>query len=220
MKYVIMCGGTYKDFSQPKALTEVNGEKLIDRTIRLLIKESVSLDDIKISSNNEKMNEYGVTHLVEVLHHENVYVEGETENGYWLDAFYPMDEPVCYLFGDVYYTTRGIHEIVTLRDSGNVLFATRNDDLKKWDEPLAYKVYDTEEFRNGIYDVKMMHRMGLCRRHPIVWELYRYLNNLDINVHAVKPATFVEVMDGGMDIDKPEEAKKVGDYYRKRGPDG
>ena len=37
MKYVIMCGGDYKDqFETPKPLLEVNGEKLVERTVRLL----------------------------------------------------------------------------------------------------------------------------------------------------------------------------------------
>ena len=33
MIYVIMCGGYYGSFAQPKALTVVNGEALVDRTI-------------------------------------------------------------------------------------------------------------------------------------------------------------------------------------------
>ena len=37
MKYILMCGGNYKDkFEIPKQLLEVNGEKLVERTIRLL----------------------------------------------------------------------------------------------------------------------------------------------------------------------------------------
>lgn len=40
MKYILMCGGNYKDkFETPKQLLKVNGEILVERTIRLL-KES------------------------------------------------------------------------------------------------------------------------------------------------------------------------------------
>ena len=35
-KYIIMCGGEYKDFETPKHFTKIKGERIIDRTIRLL----------------------------------------------------------------------------------------------------------------------------------------------------------------------------------------
>ena len=56
MKYIIMAGGNYKEFETPKQLLKVKGERLIDRTIRLLKENNV--DDIAMSSNNpfEKLN--------------------------------------------------------------------------------------------------------------------------------------------------------------------
>ena len=36
MIYVIMCGGNYTDFKKHKALTRINGEPLVARTIRML----------------------------------------------------------------------------------------------------------------------------------------------------------------------------------------
>ena len=36
MKYIIMCGGKYDEFEKPKQLLEVNGEVIVERTIRLL----------------------------------------------------------------------------------------------------------------------------------------------------------------------------------------
>lgn len=36
MKYVIMCGGYYEQWKTPKQLQIVNGEALVERTIRLL----------------------------------------------------------------------------------------------------------------------------------------------------------------------------------------
>ena len=36
MKYIIMCGGNYTRFETPKQLTEIDGEQLVARTIRLL----------------------------------------------------------------------------------------------------------------------------------------------------------------------------------------
>ena len=36
-----MAGGEYKDFETPKQLTIINGERLVDRTIRLLKKNGI-----------------------------------------------------------------------------------------------------------------------------------------------------------------------------------
>ena len=35
-KYILMCGGKYKQFKKPKHLSVIKGEVLIERTIRLL----------------------------------------------------------------------------------------------------------------------------------------------------------------------------------------
>ena len=54
MKYIIMCGGTYKRWDTPRQLTEIRGEPLIARTIQLLKEAGVS--DIAISSNNSVLS--------------------------------------------------------------------------------------------------------------------------------------------------------------------
>ena len=36
MKYIIMCGGEYKQWETPKQLSVVKGEVLVERTVRLL----------------------------------------------------------------------------------------------------------------------------------------------------------------------------------------
>ena len=62
MEIIIMCGGVYDFFKIPKPLSVINGETLLERTIRLL-KEN-GAEDIYISSNNEVFELYG-----KVLHH-------------------------------------------------------------------------------------------------------------------------------------------------------
>lgn len=216
MLHVIMCGGSYSHFEKPKALTVVKGEKLVKRTIRLLTEKGVDIDDIKISTNNPGFEDLGV----EILHHDNSFKLSYDENGnekiegYWLDAFIPLDEPVCYLFGDVFFTEKAIKTIVNNRYLGNTLFGTINTDLKSWNEPLAYKVEDPESFFKGIEEVKSMYDRGECKRHPIVWELYRYLNGIDINKHFMLVETYVHVPDGGMDVDKLDQVKLIEKYYR------
>ena len=67
MKYIIMAGGDYKEWETPKQLIKINGEILIERTIRQLKENGIK--DIAISTNNKAFDYLGV----EILHHENKY---------------------------------------------------------------------------------------------------------------------------------------------------
>ena len=49
-----MCGGSVTQFKIPRQLTPINGEPLIERTVRLL--KELGIDDIAISTNND--NDY------------------------------------------------------------------------------------------------------------------------------------------------------------------
>lgn len=108
MKYIIMCGGEYAE-PIPKQLFKVNGEELTARTIRLLKQEGI--DDISISSNNPVFDKFGIPRL-EHVNTFGVAEDGELR-GLWVDAFYPLDEPACYVFGDVLFSDKAIHKIVT-----------------------------------------------------------------------------------------------------------
>ena len=95
MKYIIMCGGKYGD--TPKQLLTVMGERIVERTIRLL--RAYGVKDIAISSNDPRFEGLGVP----VLKHENEYVYGKNTHS-WLNAFYPTEVPTTYIFGDVYFS--------------------------------------------------------------------------------------------------------------------
>ena len=65
MKYVIMCGGKYWNWSTPKQLVKINGERLVERTIRLLGENGVK--DIAISSNDSQFCTFDVPMLMHIL---------------------------------------------------------------------------------------------------------------------------------------------------------
>lgn len=207
-----MAGGYYDIFKGPKALTEINGEMLIDRTLRLLKENGIPYEKIYISSDYLPFKE-----KAQLLNHDNNYrYENGKLNGYWLDAFYPFfpeNTKVTYLFGDVYYSNEGIKTIINKDVNVNTLFGSLIGVLKSWQEPLAYKVINYKEFLNGIKAVKRLQDQGKCNRTPLVWELYRYLNNIDVNKHVLLPETYINVINGGMDIDYPGEREKVKTYF-------
>ena len=206
MKYIIMCGGEYKHFTIPKQLLEVKGEVIVARTVRLLKENGVK--DIYISSNDPRFDEYAPR----LKNKKNDFVtdNGKTK-GYWLDAFYPIGEPCCYIFGDVYFTPGAIKAIVEYNSNNNILFGTgiaRNEEHQNWGEPFAYKVNKYEEFMNGVNAVKKLYDEGKTARHPIVWEVYRYLHNLDVNVQTIT-TDYISIDDGTIDIDNPEQVNNL-----------
>ena len=213
MKYVIMCGGYYQNFKEtPKQLSVVNGERIVDRTIRLLKENGIEEENIYISSNNPIFDTCGVKRLE---HHNSYRYDNDTLTGYWLDAFYPYFEEntkVTYVFGDVYFTESAIKTIVNYKTSKNVLFGTsiaKIEAHENWGEPFAYVVNDYKTFMNGIENVKRLQDEGKTNRVALVWELYRYLNELDINIQQVLDDTYICIDDGTIDIDDPEQIDEL-----------
>lgn len=202
MMYIIMCGGNYKEFGYPKAWQVIKGERLVDRTIRLLHESGV--DPVYISSNDPRFDQCDAIRL----EHKNDFEldeDGNVVKGWWLDAYYPTTEPVCYIHGDVYFSRYCIRSIVNINSSRNLFFGTesaRNPQHLPWGEPFAFKISNVKQFWDAIEAVKRLHIEGKTIRHPISWEVYRYMNGLDINKQYVTD-TYIGFSDETIDYDHP-----------------
>ena len=150
------------------------------------------------------------------IKHENSYrQEDGTQKGYWLDAF-PLeilDRPTCYILGDVYFSEEAIKTIVETETESTLFFCsyknTHKDYIKHYDEPFAFKVVDTELFKEHIAKVKRLYDEGKTIRHPIIWELYRSINDIDVNKH-IMTKNYVSINDITCDIDYPIDILKIG----------
>lgn len=197
-KYIILSDCSV-GFDTPRQLTEINGETLIKRTIRLLKENGVN--DILITSHDKRFDDLGATRY-EPLYNDYV----PRESGYWLNAFPSelLNEPICFLFGDVYYSENAIKTIVNTDTKDILFFCTYKNKCEKYikhhDEPLAFKVVDYIMFKEHIERVKDMKDKGLCVREPITWELYRSINGQDINTH-IMTKNYVAINDESCDID-------------------
>jgi choline kinase len=211
-KIIIMCGGVYDDFKEHKALIKINGERLIERTIRLL-KEN-GINNYYISSNNEDFNKYG-----NVLHHENNFkFENGIVYGYWVDAYYPTNDPTIYLHGDVYYTEDAIKKILNLNPKVNTMIGNQyalNEEHIKVGEPFGFIVVNQEKFRKAIDKCKRLQDEGkIDRGYAISWELYEVLTGRDINDFIITEDTYLVIDDETIDIDKPEQIKELENKLR------
>jgi choline kinase len=211
MQVIIMCGGHYDFFEQHKALSVINGETLVARTIRLL-KEN-NIEEIYISSNEDGFSKYS-----NVIHHENSFkVENGQSKGYWVDAYYPTEKPTIYLHGDVYYSENAIKTILNYNPEVNTMIGNQwalNENHDKVGEPFGWIIVDQKSFRNAINECKRLQDEGKTDRMPISWELYQVLNEHDINGFDISEETYLAIADDTQDIDDPCQIevlnKKVG----------
>ena len=233
MKYIIMCGGKYPKFEKPKQLLKVNGEVLVERTIRLL--KANGITDIAICTN---CHDFDYLNLP-VLMQSNEYVNGnENENKKseccWLNAYYPMEEPCCYLHGDVYFSDEAIKTIIDTPVKDTMFFCTYDwtDGEKdrrnyKGREPFGYKVVNQKLFRSAINDLFKMIDEGKFENGlpPICWQLYRYINGLEIDYNTKEwtdinnifqtNGDYVVINDYTTDVDQPEDVKVLEEWLKK-----
>lgn len=199
MVYVIMCGGKYGAF--PKQLIRIMGERIVERTIRLL--RAYGVKDIAISSNSPFFEGMDVP----ILKHDNDFIYGKNTHS-WLKAFYPMNEPVCYIFGDVYFSEEAIRQIVRTETDSIQFFASAPPFSpiypKTWGEPFAFKVQDTKLFFEKIEECHKYDLEGRFRREAVSWELWQVIKGTELDV--IDYTNYHAINDYTCDIDNEEEA--------------
>ena len=63
--------------------------------------------------------------------------------------------------------------------------------------------------------MKKLYNEGAINRHPLVWELYRFLNNLDINIQNIVDDTYICIDDGTIDVDAPWQINEMNRRMKK-----
>lgn len=205
-----MCGGIYRKWKKPRQLLKINGETIVERTIRLLREAGVT--DIAISTNSTAFDKIGVPIYT---HHNSYDAEGYNNfRGYWCDAFYPIDEPVCYIFGDVIFSPEAIKTIVETETNDIEFFASAppfaDNYYKPHAEPFALKVYNQFHLRDAILRVKTYDAQNMFRRKPIMWELWQVIKGTPLNV--IKYDNYTIINDYTCDVDDPEDVEKMKEY--------
>ena len=206
MQYIIMCGGDYPKWEEPRQLIDAGGEALVERTIRLLRENGV--EHIAISSNDTRFNRFGVPLMI----HKNEYrgIKYNDSEGNWCDCFYPTDLPCCYLFGDVLFSPEAIRKIVGYQTDDIMLFGSKppfsNKYPKVYIEPFAFKVENQKHLHEAIKEVKMLDQAGEFKRRPIAWEVWSVIRGSDPNGINY---SYEAINDYTCDIDYPNEINEV-----------
>ena len=196
-----MCGGPRCD----KPLNRIGKERIIERTIRLLRQNGVS--DISISSLDDRYLQF----MVPVIRHYNPLV---WDGFVWLRAFCPMECPVCYLYGDVFYSDEAIRKIVQTQTDDIEMFGSSPPFstlyLKRWAEPFGFKVQNPKRFRQCIDETLRLDREGKFSRHPISWELWQVIKGTPLN--KIDYSNYTAINDYTVDVDDEQTARVLTAY--------
>lgn len=215
MKYIIMAGGDYQHWTFQRHLSKINGEVLIERTIRLLRENNIK--DISISSNNPVFEYLELP----ILRHKNIYIsDGRKAQGYWCDAFYPTDEPTCYIFGDVYFSDEAIKTIVNTNTDDIEFFGSTppfaKNYIKNHVEPFALKVVNTEHLKSAIQKTKELEHEGKFWRKPIMWELWTVIKDVPLQTKPDEYIyNYIAINDITCDIDNLRDVELIENMINK-----
>ena len=160
-------------------MVEVGGEPLIGRTTRLLKENGVN--DYIITCNNGIYAQFGQTF-------EPTKYDCEIDR--FEDTF--LEKPVCFLYGDVFYTEAAIKTILETSNDDILFFGSEG-------EMFAIKITNYKHFKQVKALIKKLYLNGLLDR-CICWEIYRYLHGIPFKEHIIT-GDYIKILDGTDDID-------------------
>lgn len=196
MKYIILCGSNHALINGvPRQLVKIGGERVLDRTIRLLRKNGVK--DIYITATDPAFDLCNA----EVIHYDS--------SGPWINCFPKVDETATFIFGDVYFSPAAIEKIVETETDDIAFFASAPPFApnypKLWAEPFAFKVVNLQHFAESVLKIKELQSSGAFHRDPIAWELWQVIKGTPLN--NIIYTNYVAINDYTCDIDYPADVE-------------
>lgn len=189
MKYIIMADGKgirWKNYqNKPKHFVKINGEIIIERTVRLL-NELDKDAEVIITSHDKRYEIEGATRY-EPLHN---YME--------IDRFTEelIEDNICFLYGDTYYSDKAIRTIIN-SNTNDLLFFGNEKSI------VAILVKDSNIFKENIKNVKQLYqdkKIKNCKG----WQVYQSFMNLEFDKKQIK-GKYVKIDDETTDYNTPEE---------------
>lgn len=192
MKYIIMADGKgtrWNNYNNiPKHFIEVNGETLLARTVRLLHTYDKGCE-VLITSHDPRYEVEGATRYE------------PRDNVLEIDRFTRelIEDNICFLYGDTYYSKDSIQEIVT-REAEDLLFFGNEKSV------VAVKVKKADVFRTHFERVRQLFLDGeieTCKG----WQVYQSFQNLPFMKKQIADK-YILLKDDTQDFNVPEDLEK------------
>lgn len=200
MKIIILCGSNHSQINGvPRQLVTINGERVLDRTIRLL--REYGANDISITATDPAFDDVDADKIR--------YIQDDPK--VWVNCFYLVNEPVIYIFGDVYFSPDALRTILLTNTNSVEFFASAPpfavEYFKPWAEPFAFKVFDWGYFHRCIAQVKTYLSEGRFHRDPIAWETWQVIKGTELN--RIDYHNYTAINDYTTDIDEPLDIENL-----------
>lgn len=189
MRYVIMANGKGRRWGESggisKHLIVIDKESLLERMIRI-IREIDPSCELILSSSRSEYDRLNVTRYA------------PSSNEFEIDRF-PVDladVPVCFIYGDVYYTYDSLRCIVDARSSDFLFFGNENS-------IVAVKSFDASLFSRKLKRLKERIYCGDVDDGK-GWQLYHWLLDMPMPGHAVSDH-FIRIEDETRDFNTPDQ---------------
>ena len=199
---LILCAGEAKRWNNyldvPKQLISINGETLLDRTVRLL--NSKELYEINIISNDERLK----------VSNKNFFRPTKFE---WivetlLSTQSLWNKNTIVLLGDVFFTQDAINTIDNLKKTLHIYgrYGASVHTHTPWGEifALSFQQSDWKKIISNAEGVILRARLGGRGK---LWELYRSIAGFPYNEHLIEDEIFISINDFTDDFDFPEDYK-------------
>ena len=171
-------------------MAEVDGEKLICRTIRLITQISPN-SEIIVTSHNPNYE------------FKNCRRYEPKNNVLEIDRFTEelIEDNVCFLYGDTFYTQNSMEKIIKTEGSGTLFFGNSKS-------IVAVKVFDSDEFRfhvNRVRNLFLEGKIKSCKG----WQVYQSFQNQDMRSLPLITDEFILLDNETTDINTPEDYNKL-----------
>lgn len=200
MRYVIMANGKGRRWGHyngvPKHLISFNGETLLARTVRLIHEFDIT-GEVIISSAN----------LAYEIEGAAIHVPLRSDREIDRFCYELIQDNVCFLYGDVFYTEKTMAQIVE-RSVKDILFFGTNKTI------VAVKVRDGKLMRRYLDTLIGMVDDGALKDAK-GWQLYHAVQEMPLDGYAISYG-YVLIDDCTTDFNTPEEFE----VFRKRSLDG
>lgn len=193
MKYIIMADGkgtrwaNYNDI--PKHFIKINGERIIDRTVRL-IKERDENSEIIITSHDPR---YEVKGAVRYEPLNNILeIDRFTEE--------LIDNNEVFLYGDTFYSNEAIEKIIDNKAEDILFFGNRKS-------IVAIKVIDGDLFKRHVSNVRKLYLEGKISK-CIGWQVYQSFLGIKFEEKVISDK-YILLEDETEDFNSPEDFEKT-----------
>ena len=198
MKYIILCGSNHGYVNGvPRQLVTINGERILERTIRLFRENGIT--DICITTTDPAFDDVDVDKIC------------YDSTGPWIRCFPYITKPTTFIFGDVYFSEQAIKTIVDTQTDSIEFFASAppfaTNYPKPWAEPFAFKVENVGAFNTAVNNVHVLLNKRAFRRDPIAWELWQVIRGTPIN--QIDFTNYTAINDYTSDIDTETDVEKL-----------